>query len=158
MEPIEYQVLTNLQAALQGIRIGNGYHYDVRGTAVKLDPNQDVESLIGGADAPRPFVLLEVLPERREYRPSLQIKITRPVTIHWVSESDPTRDSDRLQVFMRGCADVERAIVQDITRGGLAGDTRIEKTAFDAAVDGSQVWAQIDIEILMHRTYGQPDA
>ncbi len=156
-EPIEYLILTNLRDALAGIRSDNGFHYDVRGTAVKLDPNQGVEELVAN-DGARPFILLEVLPERREYMPSLRMKVTRPVTIHWVSESVPDRDADRMQVFFRGIADVERAIVADIQRGGWALDTRIRTCTFDHALDGSQVWAAVEVDIIeQSRVYGSPD-
>ena len=158
-EPVEYLILRDLQAALARIAQRDGYHFDVRELAVKLDPNQDVESLIA-PDGPRPFVLIEAFtertPERWNYRAAYEVELTIPVTIHWVSESVPTKDEGRLQVFLRGCADVERAITQDTSRGGRAIDTRIVKRTFDTAVDGSQVWAPIDVDIRFLRSYGQP--
>lgn len=156
-EPIEYQIVTNLQDALQSIRVANGYHFDVAATAVKLDPNQGVEDVIA-PDGPRPFIVLEVTPESWQYFPAGQVRIAFPVTVHWVSESTPTDDASRLQTYLRGCADVERAIAVDPTRGNRAADTRIVKRTFETAVDGSQVWAMVEIEMAVHRTYGAPDA
>lgn len=156
LEPIEYRILANLQAALQQITVGGGYHYDVLGTAVKLDPNQDVEALIepGG---PRPFVVIELAPERWEYFPADQLRLALPMTIHWVHESSPEADESRTLTYLRGCADVEQALAIDPGRGGLATDTRITKRTFEGAVDGSQVWGMVDITITLHRTYGQPN-
>lgn len=156
-EPIEFQILQNLQTALLAIAENDGYHYDVVDSAVKLDPNGDVEALIA-PDGPRPFVILQVDPEDWQYFPAREIELRMPVTVHWVSDSTPTDDKSRLQTFFRGCADVERAIAQDITRGGRAFDTTMTRRTLDLAVDGAQVWARIELAINVHRTFGQPDA
>lgn len=155
-EPIEFQVVTNLQTALQGINKAAGYYFDVHAVeAVKLDPNSSVETLIA-PDGPRPFIVIEVQPERWEYSPASQVKLTMPLIVHWVSESEPTDDASRLQTFFRGCADVEKAIAVDLSRGGVAADTRILKRTQETAVDGAQVWAMLELQVLLHRTYGQP--
>jgi hypothetical protein len=154
-EPIEYQILTNLRDALTQIAVGAGYYYDLRGTAVKLDPEQDVEALIA-PDGPRPFAVIEVAPERREYMPAHRVRITHPWAIHWVHDSDPTQDEDRLETFFRGCADVEKAIAADISRGGLAIDTTITNCALENIGEGSQVWAVIRIAVTQIRTFGEP--
>lgn len=157
-EPIDLQIVQHLQAALGAMRVADGYHFDVAATAVKLDPNHQVEDLIAPT-GPRPFVILELTPDEGwEYQPAEQLHLALRVTIHWVSDSTPTDDNSRLQTYLRGCADVERAIAQDVTRGGLAVDTRIVKRLYDTAVDGAQVWAQIDVEITLYRQYGAPDA
>jgi hypothetical protein len=156
-EPIEYQIVRNLQSALQLITVVGGYHFTVAATAVKLDPNQGIEALIAPT-GPRPFIVIEVKPETRRYSPAKRTRLVLPVTIHWVSESTPTIDESRLQTYFRGCADVERAIAIDIGRGGLATDTQIVDCVYDTAIDGAQVWAQINIEISINRIYGQPDA
>ncbi len=158
-EPIDYQVIRNLQAALQGMAVVDGYHYDVAQLAVKLDPNNDVEALIAPG-GPRPFVLLEVLGDTWQWKSKPdEILHTLLLRLHWVSESTPTADEDRLQVFCRGCADMERAINVDRSRGGLAFETMIRGRTFDTAGDdGSQVWAQMDVEASIYRTFGEPDS
>ncbi len=158
MEPIEYQVVRNLQTALFAITLAGGYHYSIGATAVKLDPNADIEALIGD-QALRPFVILEVQPDSwligGTSKNRAEIKL--PVTIHWVSEADELDDEARILTFFRGCADVERAITVDITRGNLAFDTRIVQRRLDRVIDGSQVWAMVDVDIAVKREYGQPD-
>ncbi len=156
-EPSDYLAIVNLQEAMQAINVGAGYFYDVRGTAVKLDPNHDVAAL-AGVDGPRPFVVLEVQPETWDYMPAMRVKVTMPVTVHWISESDPARDENVLQTFFRGCADVERAITRDLTRGGRATDTRIVKRTNNRDADGSEVWAMVDLVIASIRTFGEPTA
>lgn len=159
-EPIELLILQNLQAALGAIDAyaGTGYHYTVAGTAVKLDPNHEVDELIA-PEGPRPFVVLEAKPEIWQMvEAPLGLRLVLPVTIHWVHESDPVKDADRMTVYYRGCADIERAIAVDLSRGGRAVDTRIVRRTFEAEPDSAQVWAMVDVEIPVYRTYGQPDA
>lgn len=154
-EPNEYLIVRNLQSALGLMQVAGGYYYDVGDTAVKLDPNQDVESFIA-PNGPRPFIVIDVQPEEWTYSPAMVVALVMPVTIHWVNDSDPTDDQSRMRTFFRGCADVERAITVDITRGGLAFDTRMVKRTSNRAVDGSLVWAAIDTTIRINRNYGKP--
>lgn len=156
-DPIEYRVIRNLQAALQAISIAAGYHFDVQAVAVKLDPNVAIEALVA-PDGPRPFILIDVAPERwgMVERPR-GLRLVMPVTIHWVSDSTPTVDESRQLVFLKGCADVEQAIALDITRGGLAFETRIVKREIEKAPDGAEVWAMVDTELVVHRDYGSPN-
>jgi len=153
--PNEYAVLTNLRDALAGIRVGDGFYYDVLGSAVKLDPNHDVDVLWADG-APRPFVLVELKSDTWEHMPSVRARIELRATIHWIHDSDPKRDADKMQTYLQGCADIEKVIVSDLQRGGRVIDTRIVSRAFDTAVDGALVWASIDLAMPMIRTYGEP--
>lgn len=157
MEPSEYQIIVDVQTALLQIAVARGYHFDMAALTVKLDPDQDVEALIGPG-GPRPFIVLEVKPDSWKYSPANRATLVLPLLIHWVSESMPTDDASRLLTYFRGCADVERAIAADISRGGRAIDTRILTRTYNTAVDTSQVWASIDVQIDSRRVYGQPDA
>ena len=156
-EPIEYLVLTNLQTALKAITVGAGFFFTVAAAAVKLDPNQAAAQLVppGGA---RPYIVIEVRPERWEYFAASEVRLVLPWTIHWVHTSDPTVDESLMQTYFRGCADIEQAIAKDMGRGGYAIDTRIVKREREIDEDGSEVWAMVDIEIALRRTYGQPNA
>lgn len=156
-EPNEYLAIVNLQAALVAMCVADGYHFSVKASAVSLDPNAKVEDFIL-PDGPRPFVLLEVKPEGWQYFPADQIKLRMAVSIHWVSESNVTDDASRLKTYFRGVADIERAIAIDPGRGSHVVDTRIVRRRMDHELsNGSQVWAVVDVEMPLHRTYGQPD-
>jgi len=155
-DPIDYLVVRNLQAALGAMTVVGGYHYDLAGTAVKLDPNHKVEDFIK-PDGPRPFVILDLQPEDWNYQPAKQLRLVMPVRVHWVGESTVTDDTSRMRTFLCGCADIERAVAADVTRGGLAVDTRIVRRQADDSTEGAQVWAIVDLEITLYRTYGQPD-
>lgn len=156
-DPIDYLIVRDLQTALRGIAVSSGYHSTVAAVAVKLDPDQDVESLIL-PDGQRPLAILAVAPEAWDYAPANQVHITWPITVHWIADSDPTDDTSRMHAYLCGCADVERAIAIDSSRGGRAVDTRILKRAMDGSIGGAAVWAVIELEVSFHRTFGAPDA
>jgi hypothetical protein len=154
-EPITFRIVQNLQAALAAIAIADGYFHDIAVTAVKLDPNVNVETLVGNQRL-RPFVIIEVGQEPFEYQPAKRLKQRIPIIIHAVHDSDPTDDNSWLKTFTRLCADVEQAITKDISRGGVASDTRVLTTEFKS-FEGQLVWALVSIEIHVHRTYGEPN-
>jgi hypothetical protein len=155
-DPIELQVVQSVQAALQAISVGGGYFYDVRGSAVKLNPDYDVEALVE-ADAPRPWITLEITPETWEYQPSQVVELEMPLRVHWFGEvENPTSDEDVLRMVYRAFADIERAITQDPTRGGLASDTRITQRV--ATSDGSAAWIAVDLVVWLSRTFGEASA
>jgi len=158
MQPLDYTLIVGLQTALRAMSVAGGYHFDVQASAVKLDPNCDVESLIAPGGL-RPFVIIEVKPDTWEYKPAKRIDVVLPITIHWVSDAVPTDDESRLKTFFEGLADVERAIAKPIT-DGAGGEVlpRITKRSYSTAIDGAQVWAIVDTELRSHRVYGQPDA
>ncbi len=156
-EPVDFLVVTNLQTALRAIAVASGYHYDVTSAAVKLDPNQAVEDLVR-PDGLRPFVLLEPKPATWDYGFDRQVTRWVPLTIHWVHDADPTDDTSRLKTFYRGCADVEKAVAADLTRGGYGKDTQIVEQVYDEGRDGSQVWARTEVRVLLERQFGSPNA
>lgn len=155
-EPIELRIVQDLQVALQAIAVASGYHHDVAAFAVKLDPNQDVEALLG-EEKLRPFFILELTPDAFTYSPARMVGISMPAIIHAVNDSDPTDDSSWLTEYLRLCADIEQAIALDFTRGGLAKDTRITSREFQS-FGGSQVWAMVNTVIDVRRTYGAPNS
>ncbi len=155
--PIEFQILQNLQTALKGISKRTGYYRDLSAFAVKLDPNQSVETLIG-AQAYRPFMILEVQPTRFEHldSPGTRLNIVLPIVVHVIDDSDPTDDDSWMQTFFELCADVEQAIAADESRGGLADETEIRSCEYHTE-GGAMVWAMVKAEISIFRNYGAPN-
>lgn len=153
-EPLDYQALAHLKTALQAITVAGGYYYDVDADGVKLDPNQDVEALLLPS-GPRPLILIEALPERREHFPCDEVKVTRPVNVHWAQLSTPTDDNSFELVAARGKADIEKAVRVDPSRGGIAMDTLIvqQDTKHEFA---PLVWVVTEIELTLYRTNGAP--
>lgn len=168
-EPREFLIVSNLKAALQAIAVAGGYHYGVDDGAVVLDPDHDVEAMTQ-LGAPRPFIIVELGDEQWEYHPSGEIRLVMPGVINWAHDPTPPEDaitgvptvvSDeaRMQVYWRGCADVEKALAVDPGRGGHAVDTRISNRRWQPApggMGGQTVWAEITFEIIVYRTFGVP--
>lgn len=161
LDPIEFRIITNMQTALQSIRRVDGYHHDLESVAVRLDPNYDIEALVGEAtveaDSPlRPFIVLVTSPDLFDYYPSKQLRLLMPFIIHAVNDSDPTDDQELQKTYFKLCADVETAIAIDVTRGALATDTRILEREMHEPI-GQLVWSMIKGEIRLQRTYGAPN-
>lgn len=163
-EPIDFRILQNLKRALQAIAVNAGFYYDVDDAAVKLDAEHGVEEM-WEPTGPRPFVVIELRPEAWEYHASGEVLYTMPMTVNWVhtpaspadallGEPMPPQDEDRMQMYFRGLADVEKAIAADTSRGGLAVDTRITDRRWNPVNDGNDVWAEVDLELRVYRTYG----
>ena len=54
-------------------------------------------------------------------------------------------------------ADVELALTQDVTRGGLAMETRVEdETYFTGLPSQSRCYVEIPVDVTFGRKYGQP--
>lgn len=161
-EPIEFRIVQSLQAALKGIRIASGYHHDVAGLAVKLDPDHKAEELIPGADPPfgppRPFLVLVLGPDEFIHEPASQIRLRMPFVVLAAHDSDVEDDDSKLGTYHRLCADIEKAVATDITRGGLACDTRLlNRVMRERESGGREVWAQVTGEVRVYRSYGAPN-
>lgn len=169
-EPIEFRIVQSLQAALKGIKTADGYHHTVKGWAVKLDPDHNVEDLIPGGSEPlgppRPWIVLDVSPTPSfDYmeRP-MRVRIAMPFVVHAVHDSDPTDDDAKLRTFFRLCADVEQSLVDDfggpagsgIARAGLAVMTTVTGRSMRDR-EGQEVWAQVAGNVVLHREFGAPN-
>ena len=155
-EPLELQIIENLKTAVEGISVAAGFFHDVAALAVKLDPDHDVALLI--RDTPlRPFFFMTVSISPFKYveKPN-GILLLMNFAIHAVHDTDPTVDDSMLKTYFRLCADIEKAISVDISRGGLATDTKILNGKMHE-LEGQQVWAEVTGEIREHRTYGKPN-
>jgi len=161
-EPREFLVVDDMATALRAIKKSAGYHHDVEGVAVKLDPNHKVEELVPGADPPigppRPFIVLDLSePDEFDYATTKgHVLVVRPFRIVWVNDTDPEDDASLLKTYFRGIADIEQAITQDVSRGQRAIDTRILNREMREP-EGQMVWASVVGQIRIDRPYGQPN-
>ena len=163
-EPIDFRILANLKAALQAIAVSAGFYYDVDDAAVKLDADHGVEEMLA-PNGPRPCLVIELRQESWEYHAAGEVLYTMPLTVHWwhtpappadalLGEPTPPQDEDRMQMYFRGVADIEKSVTADTSRGGLAVDTRITDRRWNPVNGGNDVWAEVDLELRVYRTYG----
>lgn len=164
LDPIEFRIIADMQTALQSIRKINGYHHDVASVAVRLDPNYDIESLVGEATVQteplRPFIIVVTSPDQFSYpEHGGRVFLLMPFIVHAVNDSDPSDDSDLQKTYFKLAADVETALVgteQRLTRGGLATDTLILEREMHEPI-GQLSWAMVKGHVRVRRGYGEPN-
>lgn len=165
-EPFDYRLFAGLKAALRAISVANGYYYDVAHAAVKLDAEHGVEDLVA-PNGPRPAIIIELRSEVWEYLGSGEVHYAIPATLHWLGtavpledavsgEPTPPDDEDRMRVYFRGLADIEKAITRDESLGGVSQKAQITDRRWNHVNGGQDVWAEVDVEFGNYRTYGAP--
>lgn len=161
-EPIELRIVQSLQAGLKLIKTADGYHYTAAGSAVKLDPDHEVEKLVPGADAPfgppRPFFVLDVSasPSFEYVERTNRVTIEMPFIVHAVHDSDPTDDDGKARTYLRLFADIEKALAANQQHGGLAFSTLITGRTM-GELDGQAVLARVSGSVRLHRGLGEPN-
>jgi hypothetical protein len=161
-EPVDFRILQILQGAFQGLDVRTGAYATVNATAVKLDPDIDVETLLG-SQAVRPFVLLEQLPDAPDDECEKgNIGITLNFRAHYVADSDATDDASRARTYARANADIERAVAgvffaTPSPLGMLSRSIKVVRRAYDTVQNGAQIWTLNDLAVRVERDYGQPD-
>lgn len=153
-EPLDYQILAHLKAALLAISVAGGYYYDVAPAAVKIDPATDIDALMAPG-GPRPVYGIEFGDDTKEYYPADEVKVARTFKVFAVHDSDPADDNDFMKVHIRLCAEVEKAVRVDPSRGGIALDTLITNTTYNTTF-APKVWTEVDLAVTLYRTNGQP--
>lgn len=156
IEPQDFRIMLALQERLQAIQVSDGYYYTVPASAVRFSHDINIEDLTA-EDSPRPFIVIALTDDPHEhYQSPDELQVTLKIRIYWVSNTVPTSDVSRLQVYLRGCADVERALMgQDRSLGGNATDIKLVNRSLEDDM-GAQVDAAIDLEIVFYRTLGNP--
>jgi hypothetical protein len=157
--PTLLAILLHVQASLQAIAAGGtpSYFTTVKPTSVILDAvGLDIESV-----TECPFIVLgnriEVVAPRLYTSRPVSIKVQRRIILQAALDApgeDYARKSLAIAQFV---ADVEVALTQDLTRGGLALDTRVEdETAYMSFPAQSRCYVEIPVEVTFGRKYGQP--
>jgi hypothetical protein len=155
-EPLGYQILLNLQSALRAIS-GAGYFFSVGSAAVSIDPVDVIEIVLGRA-ASSPFVVIELgVSGRPTYQPASQMLEFLPFNIIAFANATHLDPVSRVNVYEQLCADIEKAVTVDISRGTLATDTRITGRQMQVTTGSLRVVAVVQLEVRTYRTYGAPN-
>jgi hypothetical protein len=151
-DPIRLSVLKSMQTALQGISTAAGYYFDVRAEAVTLDRRNLATATLLPA-----FVINSGAGGTRTYFPSMRMREIFPVVIYGRADAMGIRDMSRRQtIFERLVADLERALTRDITRGGLAVDTRLQSPLepYMEMDPINSVYIEQPVDVTLRRVYG----
>lgn len=154
-EPIEYRILLNIQDAIQAISTGGGYHFTVDDAAVSIDPVDAIEVILGRTVLDPYFVLEIGSAGRPNYQRSEQMLEIVPVSIIAVANATQLDVVSRVKTYERLCADIEKAVVVDHTRGALATDTRIVNKQMNVNTGSARVVAIVQLEVRVYRQFGK---
>lgn len=156
VEPLRYRVLEAIQTKLRGINGGPNYHNTVKSSSVVLDPSVNIITI---PTTECPYFMVEPTPEGSKfYMPSLRMREEFQVVV--TARADAPTGTDRsvkTLTWERLIADIEKAIMQDFTLGGLAVDVRIGTAtpAFDLGAITTIIVVQ-PMTVRLIRTYGSP--
>lgn len=154
----EERIVLNVQSALQSIGPANGDTLTVDAAAVSVNPDDFTPDLIIGALQYNPAILVLVDNGRQIlHSGGMQQREDVPLSIIAAADVDPQDPTAKLTMIQTLHADLERALTRDVTRGGLATDTRIDDKQADAPTGSPRVLAIQTVLVRVHRTYGDPN-
>lgn len=154
--PVLLAIVLNLQTALQGIAQAAGYFNTVKATSVVLDP----VALLTVPATEVPFIVVghhQVAVSRTwTSRPNAFQDVTR-FTLQTRFDAPGTDVARKVTAYTQWIADIEVAVAADITRGGVALDTKVEQAQPYFGLPNENIcYAEIPIEIRWQRLYGKP--
>ena len=155
-DPLRQQVLEAIQVKLRAINGNPTYFNTVKSTSVVLDPAVNLLTL---PPTECPYFIIEPTPEGSKfYMPSMKLKHTFQVAITARQDAPGgTSTSRKMETWEQLVADIEVALTQDITLGGIAVDVRLGEATpgFDLGAPVTVVVVQ-PLTVLLIREYGKP--
>lgn len=155
-DPLRLRVLEALQTKLRAINGNPTYHSTVKASSVVLDPAVNILTV---PTTETPFFIVEPTSEGSKfYMPSLRLRHQFQVTITArVDAVTGLGTARKTQAWERLIADMEVALTQDITLGGLVVDVRLLEATpgFDLGATTTIIVVQPVVCTLI-RTYGAP--
>lgn len=154
-DSVRLSVLKNLQTTLQGMSDANVYNFPVANAAqVTLDPTTQILTK-GFPDLP--FYIIEPTPDGdREFYQAEQIVENFRVNIIGRYDADSDDPITKAETWERIAADLETALEADMTRNGLACDTRCLTPQPFTGVGSNVVIVLQPVVIKIYRQYGRP--
>lgn len=155
--PVLLSIVLNMQAAIQAIAVSGGYFYDVKATSVILNP----KPLAAVPTTEVPFLIVghrvdAVLRNFTGSRP-VSIQDRWRVVIEGRIDAPADDTASKLTAFSNFTADLEKALLVDPQRGGLALYTYVQQPIPYMGDDSqSQLYFEQPVEVLLQRAYGSP--
>lgn len=147
---VRESILQNLKTALETILIANGYHNDI---ASVQRWRQSGNSLLNV-----PCIVINAGPEEKEPVPNpfTTCKFTVYLDVWMRQDAADLQPTDSLLNSLLG--DIEKALMQDITRGGFAKDTNIKSNVLFETLEGQpQAGIVIELEIIYQHKQDDPE-
>ena len=155
-DPLRQRIIAAIVAAMRANITGSDYHFPVLSSKqVTSDPTTNLLTW-NGYDLPMHVV--EPTPDAvREFYPATQIRDEFNLNITSRMDVSDTADPDlRMQTWEKLAADVERALAQDVTLGGLVYDVRVMPPRPFVGIGSPIVIVACPVSVRYHRAYGEP--
>lgn len=151
--PLRYEILTRIADRLRAIQ-KPAYHATFLPDAVSIDARV---SLLTEPVA-KPFALVTAVPDggERRYLGANQIRDVLAYEVQMVDDADPLSGTDGIARAEALAADVEAAMVADISLGGLVVDVKCQPPQVFVGVGSGVVLVVLPLLVTTHRTYGEP--
>ena len=142
-------IIENLVTLIEGLTVANGYHYGWTNCFTRGRPS--------AGDIPGPFCNL--ITGRESYETIACPKWVRslPIRLVAIHRAFEENDDEGEEVAENMLADLEKALVVDITRGGNATDTLLIANQLSTPLAVTpEVGCELEIEILYGTALGDP--
>lgn len=155
--PAIHQIVLSMQTALRAIQQSSGYNYSILSTSVLVDPSNIVTAPL--TETPVMVLGHRIEPVDRDFKGTKPTSVQDRwrITIEAIVdvENDLDDNSKKMAARFRLAQDVEKALTQDLQRGGLALYTYVMQDSAYPDVDSqNRFYMEIPVEVLMQRTYG----
>jgi hypothetical protein len=151
--PLRLEILDRLAGRMRAITgPAAGYFRTFGPDAVTVDPRVNLLTLAG----PRPFCLVAAVPDggERRYLGANQVRDVIAYELQIIDEGDLLDGASGPQRAEEVNADVEQAIVADISLGGLVVDVKLQPPQVFVQIGAGTVIVVIPALVTTHRSYG----
>ena len=147
---IREQILENIKSTLETIRVANGYANDIASVQRWLQKGNTFRLI--------PCIIINAGPEEIEQTPNplVTCKFTVYLDVFVRQEETDTISTDALLNSLLG--DIEKALMVDYTRAGLAENTNIKSNMTFEAVEGQpNAGIVVELEIIYQHLITDPE-
>jgi hypothetical protein len=147
---VRESILENLRTTLSGVTTASGYHNDIQSVQRW---RQSGNSLLNV-----PCIVINAGPEEKNPAPNpfVTCRLTVYLDIWTRQDSADMQATDTILNSLLG--DIEKAIMQDITRGGFGKDTNIKSNVLFETLEGQpQAGMVMELEIIYQHKQDDPE-
>lgn len=147
---VRESILENLRTTLSGVTTANGYHNDIQSVQRWRQSGNSLLSV--------PCIVINAGPEEKNPAPNpfTTCQLTVYLDIWTRQDAADMQATDTILNSLLG--DVEKAIMQDVTRGGFAKDTNIKSNVLFETLEGQpQAGMVMELEIIYQHKQDDPE-
>lgn len=155
--PFITQIVENMATALRAISTASGYNNTILASSVRVDPANI--TMFPATETPIVCLGHRIEPVSKDFTGSKPVSVKERwrITLEVVLdvENDVEDNSKKMTARFLFAQDVERALVVDPQRGGLALYTYVmQDSAYPDVDSNTRLYMEIPVEVLMQRVYG----